>query len=690
MQLRLTWVDAFDAEVTRSVPAWRVIAPGQRVLLRAELAQLAPGELQWSLRAKRRVLGRFQPITAEPKVSGDAHDQRTLDFTLNASDLGVVASSFAVRKLELTVDRVDPTGASVERARDRAYAMPQLQFRTTHYVRFFAFAPLLLLLWAWSAGEMSDDVAAWYGALSLFVGIVVQEQPLARFSSALRAATRGVVPALLLMAALLFAQWLLLVRVENQTHARLELPGLQLEHGRGALTWRWRVPTPHALASERRGESQFEIEARGAAGKGSTWPAAFWETSVVCCKPFWLACQTSDRPAECERTSACQQPTAASSLLGTPVELDPGCGVPPQVVVPRPIAVVLGHGAVVQDDRRPRASIAPPCAGDYELALSERSAYSGEPEARAQQAASYPMLRLSSELAGLELRWKNLDAKGGFVSLLAKAPHAGEPDCRAMVPVRSGAFEVELRSPELLGTLRCPSLGSCEGAFEVTQAYGLQPSGFDGLEEYAVEHGRSIWTPLGAAAGGYVCRCSGEEERRPKQATLRLSRPAPPRLRLRFGSNHAPSSLDIAAADDRSTLQCELRASSREVEVQPVQLSFTRTARQVVVRGEDALQSDWSWLEGEHQPWSCVPAAGKGLEIVVDQGRPYRYVQAANGDTPQLPVCYLHPQRGTVAFARDGWNGEAPPRGCQWQEAMPEYAELVRSENVCSKVMSCR
>ena len=634
-----------------------------------------------------------------PTVSGDFRQRLNLRFSLAASDLGISRQTFAVRKVRISAALVDHGGAVLERWVAVVYVMPETQFRVTRWVRVLAFVPLVLLLWAWSAGEMSDDIAAWYGALNLFIGLIVQEQPLARFSSVLRAATRGVVPALLLMFALVFAQRLLLVRIDNQTESQVNAPGLQLEAGQAAITWRWRAPTARALDMNAEGWNSYTVESRGTQWELSKWPGGFWKTNVVCCEPFWLDCSLAEHPEACNRRARCPDPaTADSSLadsgLGAPVELGPSCTIPRSTRKSRPIAVVLGKEG--PQPAEPQLAGERACDGNYELLLSERMAYSGSRRARAEYADSFAMLTLSDALHGIELRWKSTESDSGFFSFVAKAPASGEPRCNVMIPIRSGSFELELREVGVLGTLSCPSHGSCEQGYTIEPAFALRGAAFDGLTSYAVDHGRSVWSPLGGAMEGFVCRCFTQRQpaAQPKQATLQLSRPPPPRLRFAFAGAQNPVGLELAVQAQHSTLRCLLPSSTPTIDIQPIQLSFTQAGRRVEVGPKGSpWHSEWTWLEGDHRAWSCLPALQTSKEtqfqLRVDGGRTYPYVRDDNGDAPELPTCYLHPHSGEVALSLSGFE-RTKLRCDKWEDARPEYASLVRRKHVCGSVKRCQ
>ena len=710
MQLRLRWIDAFVGHADPGGAAWQIVRADRRVELRAEIAQLNAGELVHRLEVRRRIFGgEWSVVPVQPSVSGDHRERLDLAFSLAAPDIGISAQTFAVRKLRLSATLLGANGEVRERVAADAYAMPDTQFQVTRWVRVFAFLPLVLLLWAWSAGEMSDDIAAWYGAINLLVGLIVQEQPLARFSSVLRAATRGVLPALLLMFALVFAQRLLLVRIDNQTESQVLAPGLQLEPGHAAITWRWRAPTERTLEVSTEGWNSYTVEARGTEWELSKWPGAFWKTNVVCCKPFWLDCSLADHPKACDQRARCLDPLTSDSRvetsdLGEPVELGPSCTIPRLTRKSRSIAVVLGRDGPTS----PKRADAPPdrelaCDGQYDLLLSERAAYSGNRRARADYADSFAMLTLSDTLHGIELLWKSTEPDSGFLSVVAKTPASGQPSCKVMIPIRSGSFEVELREIGVLGTVRCPSRGSCEQGYTIEPAYALRGAAFDGLTSYAVDHGRSLWSPLGGAMQGFVCGCLEKtgQAAQPKQATLQFSRPPPLRLRLAFEGAKTPVGLDLAVQAQHSMLRCLLPSSTPSIDIQPIQLSFTRSGRHVEVGQKDGpWHSEWTWLEGDHRAWSCVPGlqtssethiarATPEFQLRVDGGRTYPYVRDEDGDAPELPTCYLHPRSGEVALSLDRFEREK--LHCdRWEDARPEYASLVRSKHVCGSVKRCQ
>jgi hypothetical protein len=701
MELRLSWHKAFTANPDVRPTSFHVVRPGQHAKLRAELVELTPGEVRLSLRVKRTWFGRWKTLEVPPDVSAIGPDQLTCDVMLLADDLGVSDRSFAQRTIELGAELVSADERVIESATAKVHAMPARQFALTHWVRWLAFLPLWPLFWAVQSGQMSADVATWYGALSLGAAVVVQEQPLTRFSSTLRAATRGVVPALLTMAALLLVEWSLLVRVDNQTNDRLVLSGLQLERGQTELTWRWRAPTLRALTNDTTAWNSFAIESAGLVDTAGAW--SFWQSVTVCCKTFRLSCERADHAPDCEAASTHCQRTGQSKRAASPlasadaVEPGPGCTVPAHVRRSLKIAVVLGRdaGTPAELATDPTLDAQPACDGNYEVSLEERDAYGGSRLSRAQHAASFAMLRLSGVLDGTELRWQSAAAvSSGFVSVTATSPTTSGAKCLVMIPVRNGVFEVELRGSalgELRGTLRCPSVGACKSNYTIVPAYAVEPAGFDGLASYEVEHGRSVWSQLGSANQGYVCRCeddASERQRGPKQATIRLSRPPPPRLQLTFDRNEFPQHIDITAGEQRSVLECLYIATpTARVDIQPVQISFQPNRQRVEVSGSETnWMSTWTWLEGDHQAWSCTPANTTGrLALRVDDGEAYAYEQNSSGDSPALPTCYLHPRSGAITT-----DAPAQAASCRWREATDEYAALVQTKHVCLKVLSCR
>jgi hypothetical protein len=713
VDLHAQWHDPKEGAVDLDAARWRISRSGQDSRLHVSLTRLSPGTLQLRLRVRRRFFGRWrelpaarvQEITATQQISAAAAE---LDLQLSAADLGM-QQAFAARTLELQATLRDARG-KLDQAKRRVYLMPQLQFSLARALRYCAFLPLLPLLRSVSAGEISGDLAVWYGAVNVGLGLVVQEHPLSRFSRLLRGATRGVALALITMAGLVLLQWSLLVRVTNREARPLLVAGATLEPGRSRLMWSWQAPTLQSLNAESGGLDRFALEEpqrSACAPPQRERDGSPWRSMSVWCKPFRLACArenprdpgcAADRCAvaaaaggaanvETSRSAA----TAAEGSRGAAstaedaeaIELGPNCSIPQRVRTKLESWVVLGREGP-DDAHGPPGSLdaLPVCRGTYELALSEQRAYSGSSSARAQYAKSFALIVLPPALAGIELRWTNAADGGdnGFVSSVLAAPSGEEPACLAMVPVHNGSFEVELRGAGG-GTLRCPSVGSCKRAYSVEQAFALRTP-FDGMQTYSTDHGRSLWTPLGDAARAFACDCWGEAEA-PKQASLRLSRPAPQGFRMTFDVATLPRRLDLSAGAQRSALQCS-HPAAHSVSVQPVQLGYTDTAQRVEV-GEVASghkwPSEWTWLEGDHQAWSCTRDAAK-LSLRVDGARTFSYRAQDSGDALVLPVCYLN-RSGRVTSQREA-------ESCSdWRPATDEYSQLVLKDHVCSKVLAC-